>query len=800
MEVQPLAPGYVVVGAVPSGDLITDDPALVRLPSGRLLATFTFRGTRGPNAQSNPQRFRLARSADEGRTWQQLTPLEINMGLPFVYDGALYLLGNGLGRKDIIISRSEDEGETWQPFTVLFRGSYWSAPTAAAIRDNTLYRAFGAPNEEGLYNRHGSRCVVTAAHLEEDLLRPSAWRISGDLIYPGTPSGLTSGVSSREEDHWLEPNVVNVRGKIRVLLRLRIEQYATSSLGAVCDVSDDGERLQLSFCQFHPLPGAQNKFHIVYDEESRLFWMTSNLPTNTQDLELAEKLAARGLGRPGDERRFLMLFYSVDALNWFQAACLAMWPSTLQSFNYVTHIVDGEDLLFVSRTSKDAPNQHDSDLITFHRLAGFRSLALNLHPRYTRSHSGREETRAVGRARPLAQDHVVIHTLPDPDMLSGAPSLLRLRDGRLLCAFSLLVLFKKPHSFKGRIQGTRLHLFATQEKLGDNTLLIFASSDEGSSWRQVCAPLAFRAGRLFMRGGKVYFLGVGPLHEGIRITRSDDGGTTWRDPVTLFEGIFFNTATGMAEREGRLYWAFGAPNTEGLGNTVGSRSVAVAADLSKDLMDPASWRISAYLTYPGTPEGLSRRMHAHGDHYLEPNVVNVGGRIRVILRPRIDRYATANMAVVCDLHDDGEALDYRFTQFHPLPGGQNQFHIVYDSTSRLFWMTSNLPTNTQDEAFAADLAAQGFLGKPGNERRFLMLFYSVDALNWFQAGCIARWPNPLQAFNYATPLIDGEDLLVVSRTSQGGRNQHDNDLVTFHRIENFRSLALDLQPPAALMQ
>ena len=107
MDEQPLAPEYVVVGAAPAGDLITDDPALVRLPSGRLLATFTFRDP-GLSGQSNPQRFRLARSVDEGRTWQQLTPLDINMGLPFVYDGALYLLGNGLGRKDIIISRSED--------------------------------------------------------------------------------------------------------------------------------------------------------------------------------------------------------------------------------------------------------------------------------------------------------------------------------------------------------------------------------------------------------------------------------------------------------------------------------------------------------------------------------------------------------------------------------------------------------------------------------------------------------------------------------------------------------------------
>ena len=793
MAVEPLAQGYVVVGRVPAGGLITDDPALVRLPSGRLLATFTFRGTRGLAGHSNPQRFRLARSEDDGRTWQQLTPLEINMGLPFVHDGALYLLGNGLGRKDIIISRSKDEGETWLPFTVLFQGSYWSAPTGTATKGNTLYRAFGAPNEEGLYNRHGSRCVVVAARLEEDLLHPSAWRISQDLVFPGTPRGLKSGLFSHE-DHWLEPNVVNVNGKIRVLLRARIDQYATSSLGAVCDVVDDGERLELSFSQFYPVPGAQSKFHIIYDEESRLFWMTSNLPTNSQDTELAEKLAENGLGAPGDERRFLMLFYSVDALNWFQAACLAMWPSTLQSFNYVTQIVDGDDLLFVSRTSKDAPNQHDSDLVTFHRLAQFRSLALNLYPRYARGYPHKEEGHPTDRARPLAQDHVVIHTMSDPDMLSDAPSLVRLRDGRLLCTVPLLVLFKKTASFKGRIQGTRIHLFATRERLGDKTLLVFSSADEGSSWRQLCEPLAFTDGRLFMREGQVYFLGVGPLHEGIKITRSDDGGSTWLEPVTLFDGIFFNTATGMAERESTLYWAFGAPNTEGLGNTVGSRSVAVAADLSKDLMDPASWRISAYLTYPGTPEELTRRMHDHSDHYLEPNVVSVRGRIRVILRPRIDRCATSNVAVVCDLYDDGEALEYRFTQFHPLPGGQNHFHIVYDEASRLFWMTSNLPTNTQDEAFAAQLASRGFLGKPGNERRFLMLFYSVDALNWFQAGCIARWSNPLQAFNYATPLIDGEDLLVVCRTSEEGRNQHDNDLVTFHRIENFRSLALDLHP------
>jgi hypothetical protein len=39
-----------------------------------------------------------------------------------------------------------------------------------------------------------------------------------------------------------------------------------------------------------------------------------------------------------------------------------------------------------------------------------------------------------------------------------------------------------------------------------------------------------------------------------------------------------------------------------------------------------------------------------------------------------------------------------------------------------------------------------------------------------------------------------DDLFVISRTSQGGYNQHDTNLVTLHRIEKFRVPALNLKP------
>jgi len=47
---------------------------------------------------------------------------------------------------------------------------------------------------------------------------------------------------------------------------------------------------------------------------------------------------------------------------------------------------------------------------------------------------------------------------------------------------------------------------------------------------------------------------------------------------------------------------------------------------------------------------------------------------------------------------------------------------------------------------------------------------------------------------YGTPVVAGNDLLVISRTSINGRDQHDADHATFHRVRNFRSLALNRFP------
>ena len=357
----------------------------------------------------------------------------------------------------------------------------------------------------------------------------------------------------------------------------------------------------------------------------------------------------------------------------------------------------------------------------------------------------------------LADPYVVVDRweVTDERIISDAPSLLRLPDGALLLAYQKI-----------------------RDPLPGN-MRVFRSEDDGKTWQQMPERVEFGAGRLFLHEEKPYFLGVGPdLRGDIRISRSEDGGRTWAEPVTLFEEhkAFYNPSTSMVKSDGKLYWTFGAPNTEGERNTTGSRLVVVAGDLTAGLMDPQNWRISNHVTFPDadsiaglTPTGMSYREH----HWLEGNVVNIKDRICVIARCRIAQHRTIHMAGVCDVKDEGGELELRFTQFHPIPGAQNQFHMFHDEESGYYWMISNLPTHPRDE------------------RRILGLSYGLHPLCWFQAGIIVKGPTRDFAFNYTTPLIDGEDLLIVSRSSD--QHLHDNNMITFHRLRNFRSLAADLK-------
>jgi len=391
-----------------------------------------------------------------------------------------------------------------------------------------------------------------------------------------------------------------------------------------------------------------------------------------------------------------------------------------------------------------------------------------------------------------------------------APSLAKTSDGALLCSVPLVFTEPLNRLIEGKPRGAV------------KPLLFFRSDDGGASWKRLPAESVFWCGQLFSHGKALYFIGGGPNNavlrhpdHGMRIIRSNDDGQTWTAPVTLFKGLYQNQASSYVIRNGQFYWCMddGASNAwAGGGNTY-----VIAGDLSKDLLDPASWRISAPLPAPELPPSMSRPRISDGaikvnddggqlssgvrGAILEGNVVEVNGQLQLSWRYQITGRGrsrdSVGIGVICDLKDDGKTLDYRFRQFYALPGAQVQFNIVHDSVGGLYWMNANLPTRTQDQdpAWNEQLKSnKHYMGSPGNERRILALYCSFDALNWLPAGYIVVWPQVRQASQYCGLLIDGDDLLVVARTSRAGLNQHDNDLTTFHRVRNFRERAAFLLP------
>lgn len=386
---------------------------------------------------------------------------------------------------------------------------------------------------------------------------------------------------------------------------------------------------------------------------------------------------------------------------------------------------------------------------------------------------------AVHAAQPLAQDYTVVFHNPDPEYYVEGCGLTKLDDGTLLAAVPVVP--REQWSEERRAEHSVVH--------------ILRSTDAGKTWRAAsdlpyysAAPWVER-GVLFLFANKA---GIGKARNAdLLLLRSIDGGRTWSEPVTLFKGYYWNCDTGMVHRDHRIYWAV---DDMSFGMNRGPR--LVAGDLSTDPMAPENWRISEAVRFPGAPEALWDPKNAQQpSQYLEPNVVEVNGKLRVLAAVKIKRPTVANLCALLDAEDDGRKLDLKFNRYSAMPGGQLKFCVFHDDVSKLFWATANLVTDPEDSmGWQAAAKEHGKYKAPASDRRFLMLLYSADGLDWFQAGCVAQAKKISQSFMYARPIIDGDDLAIIARSSVNAPNQHDADYASFHRVKNFRKLALNLAP------
>ncbi len=344
-------------------------PAIARMPSGRYVVTYDRFG-------NNCQGCVVATSDDHGQTWVKRARVALQWASPIVINNSLFLLGNNQQHdaRDIAIARSDDAGETWSPVHILFPGRYTGAATSMLIHGGRLWRAF----ETCPGGNERWKSVVVAGDLQQDLLDPTAWQISNEVAYPGTPPTLTQGLFrdpriKKAGDGWLEGNIIEHKGRLLVLPRVRMQFQATANMTALLEVGENENPLTLRFLQFYPMPGGQNKFHILRDPQTGLYWTSVTRVTDSmQDVEPLLNIGFKGTG--GNERRIQVLMYSADALNWFDARFVAFSSHLLEAFSYAWLMIDGDDIVVMCRTSQGGLNNHDTNMITMHRIKNFRQL------------------------------------------------------------------------------------------------------------------------------------------------------------------------------------------------------------------------------------------------------------------------------------------------------------------------------------------------------------------------------------------------------------------------------------------
>lgn len=407
--------------------------------------------------------------------------------------------------------------------------------------------------------------------------------------------------------------------------------------------------------------------------------------------------------------------------------------------------------------------------------------------------------------RPLANDCVIVGESPDPQNIPlYTPSILRLESGRLVASYE---------------QGGK------QRKEDYAFLLI--SDDGGKTWKKT-GETSITHGRLFQAGKSIYYLG----HQGdLRIVRSDDQGETWSPLYQLTEGQgWHQSACNVWKAKGNVYLVMERYASDKIrGWRVGDLApVLMRAKETDDLTKKESWTFASELPFDGLIPGYQenapqidyfgvpffaqnhpgrasltpkRTMWPMG--WLEANVIQIldpdhywhdpeGNTFHLFMRAHTGGTGYAALAKVVEKPDGSMETMLETVPsgkkilFLPFPGGQMRFHVLYDEKTKLYWLLSSQAT---DSMTRAELLPDERYDLPNNERHRLVLHFSKNMVDWCFAGVVAIGESPKQSRHYASMDIDGDDLVILSRSGdERAQSAHNGNIITFHRIKNFRDL------------
>lgn len=352
-------------------------PSILVLPTGEYLGSFFYDGGTS-----------VSISMDKGKTWKSHSRVyPSNFANLFAHNGAVYLMGTSKGgRADIAIYKSTDKGKTWSTPSdantgLLLKGMFHTAPVPVVKHDGKIWRAY-----EEIFGSADSRdffAFAMYADEDADLLKASSWKRTNSIRFD------EKWINARRPN-WLEGNmVVTPEGKLINFLRLETWSGAgipynisgaavgkpRNEIAAVIDINS--ETMKASFKNdvnsFVHFPGAETKFTIRYDAVSKKYWTLTNKITSFRNTTGTHD-------GNWHQRNLVVLMSSTDlkdwkierkVLRWNEGAHLNTWDTF--GFQYIDWEFDGDDLVFLSRTSWYGERYHDANMITFHRVDNFRS-------------------------------------------------------------------------------------------------------------------------------------------------------------------------------------------------------------------------------------------------------------------------------------------------------------------------------------------------------------------------------------------------------------------------------------------
>lgn len=412
-RIEPIADEYVAIYSSANPQTIyCYSPAIVVLPSGRLIVTIDLGGSGvggldGVKGSRNgyTTQGKVFLSDDTGASWRHVHDFPFMHARPFMAGGRIYIIGHC---GSIMIIASDDEGETWTDGAVLTEGDWHQAPCNVHYSRGQVYLVMEdiASNDLSVWPVGYIQPVLMRAEEASDLMRPENWTYasklkaneafpSSELDYFGVPFFTENGTYRRGEVNcapigWLESNVVQFtdpdhywhdpQGKtLHLWARAHTGGTGYAAIAKVVE-QDDGTMITMleeapsgKKAVFVPCPGGQMKFHIVYDKASRLYWLLSS--QSTDSMTRKERLPKERYDLPNNERHRLQLHFSRNCIDWCFAALVTAGDSPKQSRHYASMAIHNQDLYIVSRSGdKHAKDAHNGNLITFHRIRGFREL------------------------------------------------------------------------------------------------------------------------------------------------------------------------------------------------------------------------------------------------------------------------------------------------------------------------------------------------------------------------------------------------------------------------------------------